>query len=185
VGQNAVWRKTETPRSSLGRRYHRVQFLTRKERDTACPVATKEDILEQLVEEFLTHRGYFVRHNVKFLPSRDHPEYVQNQDSNHSDINVLGYNPRLEGPDRVWAVSCKSWQGGFRPASKIVEIEENKKRSGREVWKGFRELASPKWSEGFIAAIQEATGATKLHLRYGRNKTGGRCALMGNSSAVL
>ncbi len=31
-------------------------------------MSSKEDILEQLVEEFLVHRGYFVRHNVKFLP---------------------------------------------------------------------------------------------------------------------
>lgn len=36
-------------------------------------MATKEDILEQLVEEYLLHQGYFVRHNVKFLPRRDHP----------------------------------------------------------------------------------------------------------------
>jgi hypothetical protein len=27
-------------------------------------MATKEEILEQLVEEFLIHRGYFVRHDM-------------------------------------------------------------------------------------------------------------------------
>ena len=36
-------------------------------------MATKEDILEQIVEEYLIHQGYFVQHNLKFLPRRDHP----------------------------------------------------------------------------------------------------------------
>lgn len=125
-------------------------------------MASKEDILEQLVEEYLIHRGYFVRHNVKFLPRKDHPEFVSNQDSNHSDIDVLAYNPTMQGPARVWAVSCKSWQVGFDPASKLQEIHANKIVSGREAWKGFRELCSPKWSEAFIAAVESATGSKEF-----------------------
>lgn len=121
-------------------------------------MASKEDILEQLVEEFLIHRGYFVRHNVKFLPKRDHADFNSKLDSNHSDIDVLAYNPLQRGPARVWAVSCKSWQAGFDPARKIIEIEQNKVVSGRAAWKGFRELCSPKWSEAFIAAVESATG---------------------------
>jgi hypothetical protein len=125
-------------------------------------MATKEDILEQLVEEFLIHRGYFVRHNVKFLPRKDHADFHSKLDSNHSDIDVLGLNPLCQGVDRVWAVSCKSWQSGFDPAVKIAEIEQNKIVSGREAWKGFRELVSPKWSEAFITAIQSATGESSF-----------------------
>ena len=125
-------------------------------------MASKEDILEQLVEEFLLHRGYFVRHNVKFLPRKSHRDFVTKLDSNHSDIDVLAFHPRLPGTDRVWAVSCKSWQSGFHPLGKIAEITEKKKRGGREAWKGFRELASPKWSEGFIDAVEEATGQRKF-----------------------
>jgi len=121
-------------------------------------MAAKEDILEQLVEEFLLHQGYFVRHNVRFLPRKDHPDFDPRQDSNHSDIDVLGYNPLLHRANRVWAVSCKSWQAGFKPSSKISEIEEDKTVAGRKAWKGFRELAIPKWSEAFIDAIEEATG---------------------------
>ncbi|MEM6506602.1 MAG: hypothetical protein AAF711_14295 [Planctomycetota bacterium] len=121
-------------------------------------MASKEDILEQLVEEFLIHRGYFVRHNIKFLPHKDHPNFIRNQDSNHSDIDVLGFNPKLTGHDRVWAVSCKSWQEGFNPDSKITELKENKIANGREAWKGFRELVVPKWSEAFISAVYNATG---------------------------
>ncbi len=71
-------------------------------------MATKEDILEQIVEEYLTHDGYFVRHNVKFLPSKDHPDYVQRKDSNHSDIDVIGVHPTRVGPSKIKAVSCKS-----------------------------------------------------------------------------
>ena len=80
-------------------------------------MATKEDILEQLVEEFLIHRGYFVRHNVKFIPRKDHIDFSSKLDSNHSDIDVLGYNPLIQGHERVWAVSCKSWQAGIRSHS--------------------------------------------------------------------
>ena len=44
-------------------------------------MATKEDTLEQIVEEYLTHKGYFFQHNLKFLPRKDHPGFVTNQDS--------------------------------------------------------------------------------------------------------
>ena len=95
-------------------------------------MATKEDILEQIVEEYLVHNGYFVQHNIKFLPRKDHPDFVLNQDSNHSDIDVLAYNPKLDGPACVMAVSCKSWQSGFNPASEIAAIEGDKTRRGRK-----------------------------------------------------
>ncbi len=121
-------------------------------------MATKEDILEQLIEEYLLHKGYFVRHNVKFLPRKNHPDFVSNQDSNHSDIDVIGFHPLLTGPSRVLAVSCKSWQGGFDPASEIRKIRLDRKVRGRAAWKGFRELVSPKWSEAFIDAVFKITG---------------------------
>jgi len=125
-------------------------------------VASKEDILEQLVEEFLIRRGYFVRHNIKFFPRKDHPEFISNQDSNHSDIDVLGFNPKLKGHERVWAVSCKSWQAGLNPKQKIQQIQENKVVSGRDAWRGFRELVIPKWSEAFISAVADATGEAQF-----------------------
>jgi len=121
-------------------------------------VAAKEDILEQLVEDYLIHEGYFVRHNIKYRPSETHLEFKVKADSNHSDIDVLGYNPLLRGPDRVWAVSCKSWQSGFRVNSKLTEIKEGKTVSGKDAWKHFRELIMPKWSEAFIDKIERETG---------------------------
>ncbi|MFO1387658.1 hypothetical protein [Cellvibrio sp.] len=118
----------------------------------------KEDILEQLVDDFLQSKGYFTRHNIKFRPDADHLEFIKNKDSNHSDIDVIGINPLLHGAERVLCVSCKSWQSGFNPAVKIKEIEHSKIRSGREVWKGFRELVQPKWSHAYIDAVYKITG---------------------------
>ena len=121
-------------------------------------MATKEDILEQLVEEWLLHEGYFVRHNLKFRPSSDHPEFDSKKDSNHSDIDVIGYHPHKAGADRVKVISCKSWQGGFNPRSQLEGLEKDRIAGGREAWKRFRELVKPKWSEAFINAIESATG---------------------------
>lgn len=118
----------------------------------------KEDILEQIVDDFLQTKGFFTRHNLKFRPSADHPHFERQQDSNHSDIDVLGIHPKRQGTDRVWVVSCKSWQSGFDVRAKLREITENKVRSGRESWRFFRELVQPKWSAAFCAAIEDATG---------------------------
>lgn len=125
-------------------------------------MATKEDILEQLVEEYLLHDGYFVRHNVKFLPRRDHPDFISNQDSNHSDIDVIGYHPTRTGAERVKVISCKSWQGGFDASAEIRNIDQRKVVRGREAWKSFRELVVPKWSEAFLSAVQAATGQSEF-----------------------
>ena len=125
-------------------------------------MATKEDILEQIVEEYLVHKGYFVQHNIKFLPRKDHPDFVLNQDSNHSDIDVLGFHPKLSGPEKVVAVSCKSWQSGFNPSSELSAIVDDKTRRGRKAWQSFRELIVPKWSEAFRAAILDATDSEQF-----------------------
>ena len=122
----------------------------------------KEDILEQLVDDYLQSKGYFTRHNVKFRPSPDHPDFVRLEDSNHSDIDVIGIHPRIRGPGGVWAVSCKSWQAGFSVQSKLTEIAEDKTRSGRKVWKAFRELVQPKWSEAFRTVVRELTGRERF-----------------------
>lgn len=36
----------------------------------------KEDVLEQIVDDYLQFNGYFTTHNVRFRPSSKHPEYV-------------------------------------------------------------------------------------------------------------
>jgi hypothetical protein len=120
----------------------------------------KEDILEQLVDDYLQAKGYFTRHNIKFKPRSDHPDFVSKDDSNHSDIDVLGYHPQLDGASRVVAVSCKSWQGGFNVEAGLKDIASNRRVSGRHAWKFFRELVRPKWSEAFRAAVERETGVS-------------------------
>lgn len=122
----------------------------------------KEDILEQLVDDYLQAKGYFTRHNIKFRPSKNSPGFEPRYDSNHSDIDVLGFNPHLRAEKRVWAVTCKSWQVGFRVDSKIEELEKGKIVSGRDAWKPFRELMQPKWTNAFFDAIYAATGSQKF-----------------------
>jgi hypothetical protein len=122
----------------------------------------KEDILEQLVDDYLKFNGFFTAHNVKFQPAKTHAEYVTNEDSNASDIDVIGFHPMKSGFERVWVVGCKSWQEGFNPAQRIDAIANGKKLEGRPAWKSFRELAKPKWADGMTAEIHKLTGSTQF-----------------------
>ena len=99
---------------------------------------------------------------LSFVPEQITLIFEKSQDSNHSDIDVVGINPRLRGHKRVVVASCKSWQNGFRPESKIEEIRRDKVVNGREAWRGFRELLVPKWTEAFLAAINDLTGSTQF-----------------------
>jgi hypothetical protein len=122
----------------------------------------KEDILEQLVDDYLQLRGFFTIHNVKFRPAPDDPKYVIKQDAVHSDVDVVGFHPLRKGPDRIWVVSCKSWQGGFAPTAWITAIEKNKRLGGREAWRYFRELVNKKWADALIGKIENLTGSTEF-----------------------
>src|SRR4051812_45864827 len=114
----------------------------------------KEDILEQLVDDYLKFNGYFTIHNVKFQPADTAPDYVKQEDCVASDIDVVGYNPARKGTDGIWVVSCKSWQAGFDPKAKIAQIEGNKQVSGKQAWQSFRELVKKKWADGLLGEIE-------------------------------
>ena len=118
----------------------------------------KEDILEQIVDDYLKLKGYFTMANVKFLPSKDDPQYSSKQDSVSSDIDIVGLNPKLEGEQKVVAVSCKSWQEGFSPGWELDMIRKKKIVGGRERWKSYRELTNDKWAKAFRKKIFEITG---------------------------
>jgi hypothetical protein len=123
----------------------------------------KEDILEQIVDDYLRFNGFFTAHNVKFQPAPTDPDYNRKQDCVASDIDVIGYHPRREATERVWVVSCKSWQSGFDPREKISSIQNGKKVSGREAWRYFRELANKKWADALIAEVEKLTGSNYSH----------------------
>ncbi|MDA3961541.1 MAG: hypothetical protein PF961_12175 [Planctomycetota bacterium] len=123
----------------------------------------KEDILEQLTEDYLNHYGYFTMTNVKYRPPKDDPDYNSRQDSVASDIDVLAVHPTKSGINKVIAVTCKSWQSGFWPE---VEIRSMMKTvSGRVGWKRYRELWMPIWSRAFQAKVAAFTGTDSfIHL---------------------
>src|SRR4051794_25815880 len=100
----------------------------------------KEDVLEQIVDDYLKFGGYFTTHNVSFRPRKTHPEYISNQDSVHSDVDVVGLHPRRVGVEQVVVVSCKAWQVGFDASAKLAELRQEKKNPKRQTWKHFREL---------------------------------------------
>ena len=118
----------------------------------------KEDILEQIVDDYLRLHGYFTINNVKFRPSSDHPDFILNQDSNHSDIDVVGFHPMKQGPDRIFAVSCKSWQAGFNADRKVSEVTEEKRVAGRSALKRFREPSRKKKTGNLMAAVRTGKG---------------------------
>jgi len=125
----------------------------------------KEDILEQLVDDYLQLRGYFTRHNVKFRPRNDHPQFVKEQDSNHSDIDVIGYHPQLAGAARVWVVSCKSWQAGFSVNSKILELESDKIQRRARVLESVQGADGPEVDGGLYRRNQAGNGRDKVYIR--------------------
>jgi hypothetical protein len=137
----------------------------------------KEDILEQLVDDYLKFNGFFTAHNVKFQPSATDPEYIRKDDCVASDVDVIGFHPKREGPGRVWVVSCKSWQSGFDPREKIAALDGNKVRSGRQAWRAFRELVKKKWANGLIGEVEKLTGTTQFTYVTAVTKLRGDAAL--------
>lgn len=122
----------------------------------------KEDVLEQVVDDYLQTQGYFTTHNVRFNPSKGHPEYVSRNDSVPSDIDVLGFHPQRSGPDRVVAVSCKAWQTGFDATRILAQLRGEAPNPKRPQELRFRELWIPKWSQGFRQRIEELTGQSEF-----------------------
>jgi len=122
----------------------------------------KEDVLEQITADYLNTKGYFTLTNVKYRPDPTNPDWIGKQDGVNSDIDVIGYNPKKRTPQKVIAVSCKSWQEGFWVSYELDKIKKNAEVSGRERWKTYRELASLKWGRAFRQKIYELTGVTRF-----------------------
>lgn len=123
----------------------------------------KEDVLEQIIDDYLQFLGYFTVHNVKFRPDPADATYSTRDDSVHSDIDILALHPLKRGPERVRAISCKSWQSGFRVDVELGRLRGERKDAKREAWRRYRELWVPKWAAAFRARIHELTGAGSFH----------------------
>lgn len=137
----------------------------------------KEDILEQAVDDWLLSQpGSFTKHNVKFKPSVDDPEYKKGSDSVNSDIDVLAIHTNKKGVNRVSAVSCKSWQGGFSPEFWYLKLKSNKHDvvGGREVWKTFREISNRKWGYALASKIMQESGSKSFTFYFVVTKLNGK-----------
>jgi hypothetical protein len=128
----------------------------------------KEYILEQIVDDwFVSQKGFFTKHNIKFRPSERDKQYDPKQDSVHSDIDTLAFNANAKAYERVCVVSCKSWQGGFDFRRWVQGLtkepnEADKTKKKRQEWKYFRELVVPKWTKAFVDAVENETGTKQF-----------------------
>jgi hypothetical protein len=122
----------------------------------------KEDVLEQVVDDYLQMEGYFTIHNVKFKPLSSHVDFNRRLDSVPSDVDVVGYHPRRRGSGRVVVVSCKAWQTGFAADRILAQLRGTAPDTKRPRWLMLRELWSPKWAEGFVHEIEQLTGSSRF-----------------------
>ncbi len=126
-----------------------------------------EDVLEQVVDDWLRREGYFTRTNVRFGPGKDDVGYVSRDHNQMSDLDVLAVKPRLtrNDPAAVLAVSCKAMQSGFSPNGWLAAAESGRRYKGRgkgAAWKHLRELWDPVWAASLGKRVKELTGATRF-----------------------
>ena len=88
--------------------------------DDRKPRSMKEDILEQLVEDWLQAQGYFTRANLRFKPPKTRQDLKAREDSVPSDIDGIGLRPAKTGAERVLVVGCKACQGGRSDRARFV-----------------------------------------------------------------
>lgn len=118
----------------------------------------KEDILEQLIDDYLQTEGYFTRHNIHFKPRSSDDGFAGAAHAVSSDIDVVGIHPRKRGKSKVWVVSCKSWQSGFNAQYRLEQMKGVKPNPKREIWRGHRELWDKTWAASFRREVHRLTG---------------------------
>ncbi len=127
----------------------------------------KEDILEQIADDWLQSRGGLTKANVMYGRGK----------GNKSDIDIIAIhpNPKELGINGVSIVSCKSWTGGFNCTNwyNWLTKDPNKIISGREAWKKFRELVKKEWSTAFVKEIENQTGSCSFTYYVAVTKTKG------------
>jgi hypothetical protein len=117
-----------------------------------------EDVLEQVVDDWLRRSGYFTRTNVRFGPATNDVGYSSREHNQQSDLDVLAVKPTEVGPRQVLAVSCKAMQTGFSPNRWLEAAEANKKYNGKDARKHLRELWDPVWAAALRRRVCELTG---------------------------
>ncbi len=134
----------------------------------------KEDILEQIAEDYYTkQKGLFTKHNLKFRPSDKDKKYNSQDDSVHSDVDIVVIDSKRR--NRIIVVSCKSWQGGLNiiyyknTIETAIKKQPSKTKGKRDAWCTFRELCINKWTDAFVETLKSELGikaGRKLILEY-------------------
>jgi len=108
----------------------------------------KEDVLEQVVEDYLQLRGYFTIHNLRFKPdkvtlntSRTKMAFRATSSRWHQSIA----DRASAGPRR----SCKAWQSGFEAAAKLAQMRGERKQPKCQTWQHCREL----WESQVVRSV--------------------------------
>ena len=122
-----------------------------------------EDVLEQVVDDWLRRQGYFTRTNVRFGPRLGDAGYLSRDHNQQSDLDVVAIRPAAPpGPDRVLAISCKAMQAGFSPNRWLKAAEADKVYNGKNARKHLRELWDPVWMTSLRSAVRELTGTDEF-----------------------
>lgn len=122
-----------------------------------------EDVLEQVVDDWLRRRDYFTRTNVRYGPAKDHPNYSSRHHNQQSDLDVLAVKPTDRTARGVYAISCKAMQEGFSPNRWLSAVERQGKYKGRDdAWKHLRELFDPDWAGALGQRVRQLTGRTRF-----------------------
>lgn len=144
-----------------------------------------EDVLEQVVDDWLRRSGYFTRTNVRFGPVIGDLGYSSREHNQQSDLDVLAVKPTKRGPQRVLAVSCKAMQAGFSPNRWLEAADADRKYNGKDARKHLRELWDPVWAAALRRRVFELTGARQFTYalavtRVGRGGTTDTSCWMGH-----
>lgn len=128
-----------------------------------------EDVLEQIVDDVLRHRGYFTRTNVRYGPRSGDEGFVALEHNQRSDVDVLAVDLQQGSVDpaqpAVYVVSCKAMQDGFSPQRWLQAADGPTTYRGKHKdnsWKHLRELWSPVWAQSLRSEVRRLTGATSF-----------------------
>jgi hypothetical protein len=122
-----------------------------------------EDVLEQVVDDWLRRQGYFTRTNVRFGPGKGDDGYVTKEHNQMSDMDVVAINPTAApGPRRTLAISCKAMQNGFSPNRWLDAAHADRVYNGKLARKHLRELWDPAWAASLRARMLDLTGASEF-----------------------
>lgn len=131
-----------------------------------------EDVLEQVVDDWLRRGGYFTRTNVRFGPAVGDAGYSSRAHNQRSDLDVLAVKPTETGATGVLAVSCKAMQAGFSRTDGSPPRTPTCVYNGKDARKHLRELWDPVWAAALRRRVHELTGSHHFTYAFAVTRVG-------------